>query len=537
MKTLEEVQHKGRQSEKRVQDLEVENQELKMKLVEEEEDDQVIVQSWDSKVKVLEHENQELQRRLEDEEEEDSLQMKRFNDRIDELLAENNELKSAIAQLEAQVVMVSPNPNPVLIEDQLRSGKSEEQQSIDQTSIPIIKLDLLKQKINQLVVENDELRSTIARLRWANHRSESESEVEVDDPTITDEMADKVLEEQLEELRQLLSSEQNESKMWREMYEKLRLEMIDKMSKEGSKGSTNSGDNGKNANDNNIFDENQIYDWIFNSTNVLKEALVKGSGVVGDRLKAMFHKISENESIFSGEVLRGINSTQSVLFELSRQLQDKWQELQDLRTAFADGSQKISTKMSKLLDRTIRKLQEASNKLLSTNEEDIDQKVEHFSNHISKLIKNLDKKWNNLFNKLSDRYYKQSSNSESSTEDKDKQSSDPKTNWFFERAKSRREEQMKTRSASQTQTDDRLKSDYEYNRIVIEESDDTDSDDSGVDEEPEEGVNWFLRKAKKTNVNDDSNEFESHRRRRMKYKTTKQFAHRFEYNSRYSRQR
>lgn len=488
LKTLEEVQHKGRQSEKRVQDLEVENHELKKKLVEEEADDAVIVQSWGDRVRVLQNENKELQKRLEDDEEEDSLLVSQLNKRIDELVAENSELKSAIGQLEAQVVMVDSSGH----KSSQHQWTDRKQWTSDERKTPI-KLDLLKQRINQMVIENDELKSTIGRLRWANQNdkekdkesptqvrsdpleseeleSESAEETTIVSQEEDNDLLTKQMEEELNQLRQKLWSEQNESQMWRDMYEKLKNEMLEKMvnervveeSVDGRSRQTiteeeevNSGGHQKSDPLNENVDN--VYDWVLNSSHVLKEALVSGSGVVADKLRALLD---------NNQLLRGINATQSVVYDLNSRLQNKWQELQDLKTVLANGNQKISNKMSKLLDKTVRKLREASDKLL-TKEEDIERRVNHFSNHITRLIVNLDKKWNNLLNKLSDRYAKQS---ESSAEESVQQfeSSESKINWFFLRAKSRREESQPMSDGGQE-----------------------------VDEKVDDQENWFLRKARK----------------------------------------
>ena len=479
-----------------------------MKLVEEEEDDEEIVQTWDQKVRALENEKKELQKRLDTDEEEDSIQLKSLNNKIDELLAENNELKAAIGQLEAQVDMVDQNPSTVSAFDGYSTARQNR---------PSIKLDVLKQKINQMVIENDELKSTIARLRWASNYHQNVEEYNSEEEVIEEEVEDFMsaedisqLEDQLNQLKDLLSSEQSESKKWKEMYESLKKEKEE---------STKSSKNNKNGD---TFDENVIYDWVLNSTNVLKEALVKGSGVVGTKLKEIFDKLTENDSIFSGDISMGINATQTVFYELNRRLQNKWQELQDLKDVLSNGNKKISNKMSKLLERTVRKLQDAGNKLLS-KEERLKSRVDAFSNRISKLIVDLDNKWNNLLNKLSDRYSKQHKSSETY------ENSEPKINWFFERAKSRRQHQT---SPSDTETDGNRKSNIEFDRVVIDDSDVDQFSDSGVEEEEAE-ENWFLRKAKKPKINNDF-EFErpNHKSRRHSYRTKQEFAQKFDYTSR-----
>ena len=517
-----------------------------MKLVEEEADDEIIVQSWGDKVKVLEDQNKELHKRLEDDEEEDSLLLKKLNQRIDDLLAENNELKTAIYQLEAQVVMVdkSPNISPLV-------ANSDGQDS-EKAKVPI-KLDLLKQRINQMVIENDELKSTIARLRWADHQSEEqvkdnqksglksdpleseeldESEEESvenfsEDVIIIKEENDLLvteMEEQLNLMKEMLSSEQNEAKMWKEMYEKLKEEMFERVVKDQTEDTAQKKEDKSQKTE--FFDENVVYDWVLNSTNVLRDALFKGSGVVGDKLKQMLDKITEN-----GDIFRGINATQSVLFDLNSQLRDKWQELQDLKTVFSNGNQKISNKMSKLLDKTIRKLQEASSKLL-TKDEDINQRVTDFSNHMNRLINNLDKKWNNLLNKLSDRYAKQTESSAEETVD-EFESSEPKINWFFERAKSRKYQQN---SASETKTSDGNRQ-TSFESIVIDEESDEETAGGGDDDDVSEEENWFLRKARKPKSDDQYDDQFERYRRPNKLRAHRQYAHRFEYNQRQSRHR
>ncbi|CAG2178845.1 unnamed protein product, partial [Oppiella nova] len=552
LKTLEEVKYKGQQSEKRVKDLEVENSELKMKLVEEEEDDEVIVQSWGSRVALLEAENQELKIRFEEDEEEDEEVMQRLNDRIVELLAENQELKAAIYQLEAQVVNVVHTPSDIDSSAKSYSYAEDKSTTAGTANLKVpVKLDLLKQRINQMVIENDELKSTIARLRWTSHDTiETEDSDQVIDEYIADEEVEEMdniqesseeLERQLNELRDRLNTEQMEAKKWREMYENLKTTADDNINQnENNKPQKPSSDKMDDTiDDEDIIEDNVIYDWVLNSTNLFREALHKGSSVISHKLKGLYDRLmSDNESIIPLEVFNGLNLTQTVIIDLNRRLQNKWQELQDLKTVFASGNEKISNKMSRLYAQTIRKLHDAKNKLLS-KEKTMRSKVDEFTVHMSRLVNKMDDKWNQLLNKLSKRYSKDSStgpeDQHSSRDTKGDEEFEPKINWFFRRANSRRKQHVygpgfgsTTRTARTVEFDRKVRVNAYSRHVTLDEDSDADESsdreeavDSGVDSdaEHEEDVNWFLKRPKKSKLGTDY-EFErpTARQRRMKYR-------------------
>ncbi|CAG2113270.1 unnamed protein product [Medioppia subpectinata] len=535
LKTLEEVKYKGQQSEKRVKDLEVENSELKMKLVEEEEDDEVIVQSWGSRVALLETENQELKTRLVEDEEEDSVVMARLNARIGELVTENQELKAAINQLEVQVVNVGHNPAAGVDTNGYSNARVIDTETAGK--VPI-KLDLLKQRINQMVIENDELKSTIARLRWTSHDQmivDEDSDPLIDEEIIEEEeesspeyesqesSAEEMeqLERQLNELRDMLSTEQMESKKWRQMYESLKTtksdDNIDKTPNKDNQRSKPSKNKPKEAADN----DNILFDWVLNSTSLFKDAVRKGSAVFSDRFQELYNKVmAENESIIPLEVFNGLNLTQTVITDLNRRLTNKWHELQDLRTVFTAGNEKISAKMSRLYAQTVRKLHDAKHKLLS-KEESVRSKVDQFSARMSRLVDKMDAKWNQLLAKLSKRYGQQPSAEKSGRQSADEEY-EPKINWFFERANSRRQQPYTTTGfAGHQRSTDRLDRTIRVNvnsrhRVLkgdlysdVDSGDDevdndydgSDGDSSGAEEA--EDVNWFLKERRKPRMESD----------------------------------
>jgi hypothetical protein len=495
------VKYKGQQSEKRVQDLEVENSELKMKLVEEEEDDEVIVQSWGNRVALLENENKELRSRIEDDEEEDSVVLQNLNDRIDELLKENNELKSAIAQLEAQVVMVGHNPATISSSD----GEYSLPRLPKSTDKFSIKLDLLRQRINQMVLENDELKTTIARLRWSEKSYDSDLVLEEEEDEENPALDLSKLEEQMNNLKEMLMTEQTESKKWKEMYEEMKFKNEEMLNKE-------------NNNNRKQFDESVVYEWIWNSTNALKEVLISGSSVVGDRLKAMFEQLSKSESIIPNEIYNGINATQSILADLNQRLQNKWEELQNLKNVMSNGNQKLSYKMAKLLENTLRKLQDAGEKLIN-NENTLKARVEHFSNRISKLVENLDNKWSELLNKWSKRYSKRFDSNEET------KSNTIPNNWFLERASARR--------AQQTENEGIIR-----NADEIKGNENSGFVESNAEESDNSEENWYLKKGKKSKINEEFNtNSDKLKAKKMKLKDNQQFANKVHYSCSNSRQR
>lgn len=394
-------------------------------------------------------ENEDLRSLLESDDEADYEMMEKLNKRIAELQEENKELYSGLSLLEAQIEMAGNNPKIATSRNQLNQFDSSVKDSHDQSkpnSIPS-KLDLLRQRINQLVGENDDLKSTIARLRWSKQMQET-----VDDDDESIDVAS--LEKQLDNLRDMLELEQSESKKWKQMYEDIKAKTM--------------------KTEKNKQNEALITDWLVNFTDMLKEGLVTGSAAFGQHVKNILETVTKSSVVLTDELNHGINMTQEIIANLNDRLQNKWRELQNIKIINED--QKLTSKMAKLLENTIQKIQQAGEKF-STNTRPFSTRVKQFSAKINKLILNLDSKWDHLMNKA----FRKSEKSKSGQDNVD--DSQGEANWIFERANARRKN---------------LKNDLNEN-WVFERARDREIQRINLDDHEKIKENWFLKRRHKFN--------------------------------------
>lgn len=410
-------------------------------------------------------ENSDLRSLLESDDEADYEMMEKLNKRIAELQEENKELYSGLNLLEAQIEMAGNNPKIATSRNQLNQFDSPIKDSHDQSkenSIPS-KLDLLRQRINQLVGENDDLKSTIARLRWSKQMQET---VDNDDDESIDVAS---LEKQLDNLRDMLELEQSESKKWKQMYEDIKAKTTET--------------------EKNKQNEALISDWLVNFTDMLKEGLVTGSAAFGQHVKNILETVTKSSSVLTDELNHGINMTQEIIANLNDRLQNKWRELQNVKIVNED--QKLTSKMAKLLENTIQKIQQAGEKF-STNTRPFSTRVKQFSAKINKLILNLDSKWDHLIHKA----FRKSGKSKSGQDNvqgnvqgngqgngQDNVDNQGETNWIFERANARRKN---------------LKNDLNEN-WVFERARDREIQRINVDDHEKIKENWFLKRRHKFN--------------------------------------
>lgn len=394
-------------------------------------------------------ENEDLRSLLESDDEADYEMMEKLNKRIAELQEENKELYSGLSLLEAQIEMAGNNPKIATSRNQLNQFDSSVKDSHDQSkpnSIPS-KLDLLRQRINQLVGENDDLKSIIARLRWSKQMQET-----VDDDDESIDVAS--LEKQLDNLRDMLELEQSESKKWKQMYEDIKAKTM--------------------KTEKNKQNEALITDWLVNFTDMLKEGLVTGSAAFGQHVKNILETVTKSSVVLTDELNHGINMTQEIIANLNDRLQNKWRELQNIKIINED--QKLTSKMAKLLENTIQKIQQAGEKF-STNTRPFSTRVKQFSAKINKLILNLDSKWDHLMNKA----FRKSEKSKSGQDNVD--DSQGEANWIFERANARRKN---------------LKNDLNEN-WVFERARDREIQRINLDDHEKIKENWFLKRRHKFN--------------------------------------
>ncbi|RWS13345.1 putative E3 ubiquitin-protein ligase bre1-like isoform X2 [Dinothrombium tinctorium] len=439
LKTFEEVKYQEKVSKMRLSKLEEENADLRAKLREEEEDDKVIVETMEERISKLAVENEKLRDRLKEQEKpNESENIKKMEAKINELMDENNELKSALKQMQSQMDVFANTKDDLIIESGEDLSEADEPEE-DSFSVheESVKVDDLRERINQMVTENEELKSIIARLRWSksyidNHETQ-ENTVDVSS-----------LQKELNEIRELLINEQEETKKWKNLYEEMRKKSENKNEKQ------------------NVFKS-----W-WDSINVtqLTEKFPNGAAF-SNVLQNVLKKATENNVVIPDEIYRVINATQNAIVELHQQLVAKWEEMESLGVAVDSSAQKIKRKMAELLDTSMRKLQEAGDKFAS-NQKPFESRVHKLTNKLSKIKEWLDLKWT----EMREKYAKQRKN--------DAQVVDG--NWYFERSK--RDEPLE--QSTENWMIERAR-DREIQRIRGEE----------------EVENWYLKKEVEWRTEDD----------------------------------
>ncbi|KAI1301398.1 hypothetical protein HDE_02676 [Halotydeus destructor] len=369
LKSLNQVKNREQQSQKRVLDLESENTILKVRLMEEEEDDILIAESLEEKISQLKNENDALKSKLEDDGKFRSLEKT-----VDTLNKDNMELKSALRNLHMQMNMD--------YDDEANVGDD-----FNNTEEPLKRLDAIRQRINQLLFENEDLKSTIARLRYTK-----ETEPEPIDNSV------EALEEQLEALQNIVDLEKEEAKKWKALFEAERAK-----STENSK-----------------ISEYQSNDF----RNILMDSIIGNSDVLGTALKSMVESGFETVAEISKEVDSRIAIIQDTATELHSSLVSKWQSLNSFNSEENEfGSQKIIGKMAALLSTTMRKLQDSGDKF-STTQKPLESRITKLATRMSKISDNLETKWIEINKKLYRRLYAEEGKATA--------------DWYWERSKSRR---------------------------------------------------------------------------------------------------
>lgn len=166
LEVLEEVKTIGKQNQKRVRVLEEENQDLKKKLVEEEEDDQEIVETWGQRVAVLQNENDELRKTIEVDDVEDMKVIDELKAKINLLSEENRELKSIFEQLEKQIFGDGESKNEHKNNYLDNNEQFYESFNKDNSNLSTY-YNSIRERINQLMSENEDLKSNIALYRYS----------------------------------------------------------------------------------------------------------------------------------------------------------------------------------------------------------------------------------------------------------------------------------------------------------------------------------------------------------------------------------
>lgn len=186
LEVLENIKSKGKQTEKRVRVLEEENQDLKNKLEEEEQDDRVMAEDYNLRVAQLQEENQELRDQFRIDEDEDGRLISELQSKIWLLDSNNQQLRRLLKNLERQISMHNDNDDdePLTImntnddieQDSMEKEHLNEKNKYQSSPESLIinenesyqRYNIIRQRINQLMLENEELKAKIARYRWTN---------------------------------------------------------------------------------------------------------------------------------------------------------------------------------------------------------------------------------------------------------------------------------------------------------------------------------------------------------------------------------
>ncbi|KAH9400103.1 hypothetical protein TYRP_001660 [Tyrophagus putrescentiae] len=207
LEVLEKVKSKGKQNEKRVKVLEEENLDLKKKLEEEEEDDQELELTWGNRVAELVNENEELRQTLEEDDVEDMKVLGELRSQMESVRRENGELKTIIEQLDRQMIN-GPTAESNFEADFL--AEFDENNAAEY----VARYNIMRERINQMMFENEELKGKIARYRWTVQKKEDD---EHDERRHQEKM--KALKSRIDVLNRQLQSEQIESRRWKEKFE------------------------------------------------------------------------------------------------------------------------------------------------------------------------------------------------------------------------------------------------------------------------------------------------------------------------------
>lgn len=189
MKTFNQVKHSERLSREQARKLELENEQLKARL--EETDDILVQEQLETKVRALKEENHELQSRLGHDSQREAA-LRSLEHQVQQLLSENEMLKRSLRE---------------------------------PSSVTASRISQLRDTVNRLIIENEDLKTVVARLRYgrpipvgdndASRNSKEGADKGPKDPQPTS-------KDQLSELLDVLKKQQADSKQWRRLYDELR---------------------------------------------------------------------------------------------------------------------------------------------------------------------------------------------------------------------------------------------------------------------------------------------------------------------------
>lgn len=391
MKKMEE------KSKVKVQELESENHILKEMLIEEEKDDVQMAETMEEKISLLKSENNMLRQELEAVRHEDKAMLDGLKGTLNTVQTENQELRGVIRQLHLQMKMNNDLMPSLNDNHKGSSGNGGSEMNVSES------VARLRQKINHIVAENEDLKTTIARLRYAKD-SQDDHYSETQEVIIA-------LVKQLKDLQHLVSSEQEQSLKWRERYES------EKAKSQGG---------------------SSLYSW-FQGQDIRKffeDSVKNGSEIVGDwfgALKTVLDSLLEGAASF--ETSEQAREAKKVVQTLQESLNQKWTELSYMNVRNDLTSQKIVTRMASLLTNTLRKLQDSGDKFFNA-QKPMENRINKFSSKVEKITESLELKWIEITNRL---YKKLIANDKDESEEV---SEEKEADWYWERGVARKESSL-----------------------------------------------------------------------------------------------
>uniref|UniRef100_A0A1E1XAX4 Putative myosin-2 heavy chain non muscle n=1 Tax=Amblyomma aureolatum TaxID=187763 RepID=A0A1E1XAX4_9ACAR len=336
MKTFNQVKHSERLSREQARKLELENEQLKARL-EEEADEVLVQQQLEEKVQSLAEENQELQSRL----------------------GHESQREAALRSLEHQV-------QQLLSENEMLKRSMEEQ-----VPVTTSRISLLRDTVNRLIIENEDLKAVVARLRYgpplrvsddtASENSKGDSQSE---DTAVEEAGDAgqqpVAKDELSDLLDVLKKQHADSKQWRRLYDELKRSQGSASSRTVWRKLLTLGQT--------LFDDMQT--GLDRTLDSLVALAKKGSSVASD-VKPMVQNLGK---------------------KVRRELNRRRADLDGYLHGSGKPVESISQTMS-LLESSVKKVFEAGRKFISKGQEATGKHAEKLVTKLSKVAEMLSSDW------------------------------------------------------------------------------------------------------------------------------------------------
>lgn len=338
MKTFNQVKHSERLSREQARKLELENEQLKARL-EEEADEVIVQQQLEEKVQSLAEENRELQSRL----------------------GHESQREAALRSLEHQV-------QQLLSENEMLKRSMEEQVPVTNSRI-----SLLRDTVNRLIIENEDLKAVVARLRYGpplptadddatsvKSKGDSQSEGAAAEEEADEGDPQPEAKDQLSELLDVLKKQHADSKQWRRLYDELKRSQGSASSRTVWRKLLTLGQT--------LFDDMQT--GLDRTLDSLVALAKKGSSVASD-VKPMVQNLGE---------------------KVRRELNRRRADLDGYLHGSGRPVESISQTMS-LLESSVKKVFEAGRKFISKGQEATGKHAEKLVTKLSKVAEMLSSDW------------------------------------------------------------------------------------------------------------------------------------------------